>query len=75
MRDIDYDLFVRNAITTSEHPVLPVSLQRGAAMAGANLEGERLRYKLRWACEALANGPDFKRVRVKGVSGYHYTVK
>lgn len=75
MRGFDYEQLARRVIDNSDQPVLPVAMQRQAMLEGANHQGEELRFRLRAVCERLVNNNGYKRVRVKGVSGYHYTKK
>ena len=71
----DYSSFAKAAIDSSSTPILPVSLSRQAIVAGAPHEGEDLRKKLRDACNSLANLSSYRRLRVKGETGYQYMKK
>jgi len=67
-----YSDFVKGIIDNEQAPILPAGLVRQAIVQGAPHEGDKLRMRLREACDSLANSADYRRIRIKGVSGYHY---
>jgi len=72
-RGFDYYNFVKRVIDASSVPVLPIRMSRQAVSEGADKTGEDLLKQLRLSCESLANSKDYKRVKIKGTKGYHYT--
>jgi hypothetical protein len=68
----NYVQFAKRHLDNSNQPILPQDMLRVSMDSGATHTGEALRKELRQACEILANQSEYKRSRVKGVSGYYY---
>jgi len=70
--NFSYIQFAKRHLDNADQPMLPQDMFRAAIDSGACHTGEALRKQLRQACEVIANQTEYKRSRVKGVSGYLY---
>jgi hypothetical protein len=70
--NFSYPDFVKGIIDNNDVPVSPSGMVRDAIRAGSPHEGDILRKKLRDCCDSLANQPEYKRIKEKGVRGYLY---